>query len=76
MGHAQRELGGQAPNQASTPTGPVPATTSGQVPIKARGQSVVESHSSSPTRSPAELLNRTRDTHRLYSDTQWISPAS
>ena len=37
MGHAQRELGGQAPNQASTPTGPVPATTSGQVPLKARG---------------------------------------
>ena len=34
MGHVQRELGGQAPNQASTPTGPVPATTSGQVPIR------------------------------------------
>ena len=34
MGHAQRELGGQAPNQASTPTGPVPATTGGQVPHK------------------------------------------
>jgi hypothetical protein len=36
MGHAQGELGGQAPNQASTPTGPVPATTNGQLPIEAR----------------------------------------
>jgi hypothetical protein len=36
MGHAQRELSGQAPYQASTPTGPVPATTNGQVPSKAQ----------------------------------------
>jgi hypothetical protein len=67
MGHARRQPGGQAPNQASTPTGPVPATTSGQVPIKARGQSVFESRSSSPTRSPADLLNCTRDTHNQCS---------
>ena len=30
LGHAQRDLGGQGPNQAITLTGPPPATTNGQ----------------------------------------------
>ncbi len=62
-GHAQCELGGQAPNQASTPIGPVPATTNGQVPIKAQRQSVCEPRSSLPTHSSADALNCTTDTH-------------
>jgi hypothetical protein len=63
MGHAQRELGGQAPSQASTPNEPVPANTSGQVPRKARSQSHVESRSLPPTRSSADSPNCGRDTH-------------